>query len=203
MAYLKFGPRQNPGPGCGKIVGRNLRQKLKLLLLDFHKSPQKVATAPRHCLQVLRRKFHLFVFDDPPGKLGLRVLHLFARVNVRHRQQQLAFDVHEVGGHHEVVGGQFQVTLADEFNVGHVLLGQKRHGNVHHVKLLLADQVKQEVKRPFKAFQKHFERVGRDVKPLGHGKKRLTVQTRQRPVHPFAGRAEHLINCVGRECFHG
>ena len=131
---------------------------------------------------------HALVFQKPAGELGLGIRHLLARVDLRHRQQQLALDLHEVCSHHEIVGRKLKVALANELDVAHVLLGHKRHRNLHHVELLPADEIKKQIERPFKAFQKDLQRIGRNVEPVGDLKKRLAVKARKR----------HAVDGIGR-----
>jgi hypothetical protein len=54
------------------------------------------------------------------------------------------------------------------------------HGNVEHIDVLAADEVQQQVKRPFERFEEHLERLGRDVQVLRQLRERLAIDARER-----------------------
>src|SRR6185436_6995491 len=78
--------------------------------------------------------------------------------------------------HQQVVGGELEVARADLVDVGEVLARHARHRDVEDVEVLLADQVEQQVERPFERLEEDLERVGRDVEVLRQVEQRLTVQ---------------------------
>ena len=161
-------------------------------MFNQHESLEKIPSAPRHFFQVHRRQLHFFVFQKAPRQFRLRVFDFFPGVHVRHRQKKLTFDFQEARRHHKIVGRQFKICVLDPFHIRHVLLGQKRHRNVHDVELLLADEKKKQIQRPFETLKQQFQRVGRDVEILRLFKKRFPVKTREHFIIGIACRSREV-----------
>ncbi len=98
----------------------------------------------------------------------------------RTRQQHARLDLDQHRRHQQVFGCQFQAMLLHHLDVGHVLLGERRHRDVEHVEVVLADQVQQQVERPLERLQHHFQRIRRDVQVLRHLHHRFAVDMRHR-----------------------
>lgn len=64
-------------------------------------------------------------------------------------------------------------------DIGHVLARDVQHGNVEDVEVLLTDQVKQQVQRAFKGFEKDLQRFRRDIQILRQRKQWLAIQACQ------------------------
>ncbi len=133
-------------------------------------------------------KLDAFVLDQPPHQFGARVLGRLARFGLFHRQQHAALDLDQHRRHQQVLGGQFEIALADLLDVGEVLLRDLRHRDVEDIEVLLADQVQQQVERSFERLEEDLERIGRDVQVVGQAKQRLAVQARQRDAVDHVGR---------------
>ena len=188
MVSLEIGFAQNAVPGKPQIIGAHFGQKFDLCLFDEHISSQEVATISRNAIHFDSRHLHLFILKQTTGKFGLRIGNLFAGIGVRHRKQQLAFDLHEMRGHRKIFGRKFQIAFADQLHIAHVLFRNDRHRNLHDVELLPSDEIQEQIQRAFEAFQKHTQCVGRNVQTLRHLKERLTVQTRK----------GYAVNCFRR-----
>ena len=80
-----------------------------------------------------------------------------------------------------------------------VLHRQRRHRDVKHVEVLLADQIEQQVERPLEGFEKDFERVRRDVEVVRQTKQRLAVESGERDA---VNRVRRRVSCGG-ECADG
>ena len=93
---------------------------------------------------------------------------------------------------------------ADLVDVLQVLQRDLRHRDVEDVEVLLADQVQQQVQRPFEGFEEDFQRIGRDVQVVRQRKQRLAVQARQCDVVDHVGRTVDAgVNQrrqIGRRC---
>jgi len=98
-----------------------------------------------------------------------------------------------MSGHDEVVTRQIEIVFPDQFNVLHVLLGQRRHGNVHDVELLLLDQPEQQIERSLEGFQKHLQSVGRDIESGRHFIQRLAVKEGNRVA---LGEGQCVVQCL-------
>jgi hypothetical protein len=93
-------------------------------------------------------------------------------------QQHARLDLDQHRRHQQVFGSQFQVALADLLDIFQVLQGDLGHRDVEDVEVLLADQVEQQVERPFEGVEEDLERIGRDVQVVRHAQQRLAVQAR-------------------------
>jgi len=72
------------------------------------------------------------------------------------------------------------------------LAGDCRHGDVQDVEVLLADQVEQQIQRPFEGFEEDLERIGRDVQVLRELEQRLAVQACERDLVDDLGRRRRV-----------
>ena len=68
----------------------------------------------------------------------------------RPRQEHLALDLHQRGGHHEEIAGALDVDHRQDVEVVLELPGHARDGNVTNVDLLPLDQVEEQVERTAK-----------------------------------------------------
>jgi hypothetical protein len=145
------------------------------------------SSGQRQLAQAHRSELDLLVLHQPPHELGARVLGLGAVGRLPGRQQHPALDLDEHGRHQQVLAGQFEVVGPDLLHVLQVLSRDAGQRDVEDVEVLLADQVEQQVQRPFEGLQKDLQRVGRDVQVLRHAEQRLAVQARHR----------HLVDHIG------
>ena len=141
--------------------------------------PEEVAPVVRHLAQLLGGQLDLLVLQQAAHQFGARVLGFLAIVLLLGRQQHARLDLDEHGRHQQVLGRQLEVAAADFVDIAHVLARHVQHGNVEDVEVLLADQVQQQVQRPFEGFEEDLQRIGRDVQVLRQGEQRLAVQARQ------------------------
>ena len=88
------------------------------------------------------------VFDQLAGQLLFHALGLFAS-----GQQQVAFHLHQTGGHFNEFAGNLHALGAQPVNDGGVLLNQLQNGNVVQVHLVFAYQIEQQVQRAVKLSQ--------------------------------------------------
>ena len=121
-----------------------------------------VAFEPRHRVELFRRAFEAFVFLQPADQLRARIVFVF-EIETRPRQQHARFDFGEQRGHHEILGGEFPLQRRHQFDVLHVLARDLGDFDVEDVEVLPADQIQQQIERPFERFEEYLERVGRDV----------------------------------------
>ena len=192
---LEIGFAQNPVPGKLQIVGANFRQKLDLSLFNQDIRTQKITTVSRDMIYLSCGHFHLFVLQQAASEFGLRIGHLFARIRMRHGQKQLALDLHKMRRHRKIIGRKLQIAFADQLHITHVLFRNDRHRNLHDVELLPANEIKQKIEWTFEAFQKHSQRIGRNVKPFRNFKKRLSVEARKR--HAVNGLRRRILSAAG------
>ena len=132
-------------------------------MFDVYLGADIVATELRQRIDLLRRQFHLFVFEQAAHQLGARVLGLFAGIGFPDRQQHARFDFDQHRRHQQVFRRQLQIVHADLVDVLQVLLCDLRHRDIEDVEVLLADQVQQQIERTLECFQEDFQRVGRDI----------------------------------------
>src|SRR4029450_175720 len=59
---------------------------------------------------------------------------------------------------------------------------ERRHRNIEHVEMLLANQIEQQVEWPFERLKKNLKRIGRDVQVVWESEQRLAVKPGQRDV---------------------
>ena len=67
--------------------------------------------------------------------------------------------------------------LLHRLDVDHVLLGERRHRDVEHIQVVLADQVQQQIERPLEGLQHHFQRIRRNVQIQRHLHHRFAVDS--------------------------
>ena len=108
-------------------------------------------SSPRHGLVLL-------VLQEPPDQLRARI-HLFFRdvvVLLVLRllwEEHLALDVGQRRRHHEVLARDVEVQLLHHRHILQIALGHERDRQVENVQLVLADQVQEQVERPFEGAQ--------------------------------------------------
>ncbi|OIQ69533.1 hypothetical protein GALL_488620 [mine drainage metagenome] len=179
MLY-QVGTFQNVGPGLLQVRHTDFGETRLQRLFDVNLRDQKIAAKLGQGVQVSRSQLHLLVLQQAAYQFGTRVLGLLPDGNALGWQQHARFDFYEHGCHQQVLGCQLQIVMSDFFNITQILACQGGHWNVKDIEILLADQVQQQVHRAFKGLQKDFQRIGRNVQILRHGKQRLAIQARHR-----------------------
>ena len=86
---------------------------------------------------------------QPVGERGCQFLGAGSVRRRRFGQQQARFQVGEPGGHHEVIGGEFEADLSRRLDERQILVGQRQDRNLGEIDLLLPRQRQQQVERPF------------------------------------------------------
>jgi hypothetical protein len=99
---------------------------------------------------------------------------------VEPRQQHARLDLGQDRGHHQVFGGELEAHLVHGLDVVDVLPGDLGDGDVEDVQVLAADQVQQQVQRPFEGVEDDLQRIRRDVEILGDLQHWLAEHDRQR-----------------------
>ena len=102
------------------------------------------------------------VFDELADEFPARIvlLGVFFRRLVDAREQGPAFQIHQVGGHHDELGGEVDVEELEGVDVVEILAGDALDGDGMDVHLVLLDEVEQEVERAFEDFEADFVVVG-------------------------------------------
>ncbi len=72
-------------------------------------------------------------------------------------QQQLGLEVGQPGGHHQVVGGQFQPELAGGVDEQEILVGERQDRDVHQVDFLIARQHQEHVDRAVESAERQHQ----------------------------------------------
>jgi hypothetical protein len=89
-----------------------------------------------------------------------------------------------------------------QIDVFHILTGNLGDRDIQDIQIVLADQIKQEIKGPLEGFQDHFQRVGRDeqvFRPLGQrrtrndGKTTIVLLEPRHPIDRFDHLRRHLV----------
>ena len=75
-------------------------------------------------------------------------------------QQKLGFEIREPGGHHEVIGGDFEAQFPRGVDIGEILLGEVEDGNLGQVDFLGSRQDEKQVERAFEAVELKEQNVG-------------------------------------------
>src|SRR5690349_507314 len=92
----------------------------------------------------------LLIFEKPAYQFRTRVFGFLAdRVGIR-RQQHSRFDVNQLRRDDEELRRDINVQFLYEVEIGEVLLGDFRDGNVIDIELLPPDHVQKQVERTFK-----------------------------------------------------
>ena len=143
-----------------------------------------MSRSSRQFVDVFGGLFEALVFLQPADQLGARVAFLLL-LGLGPRQQHARLDLGQDCGHHEVFGGQFQAQSVHHFDVAGVLPGDLGDRNIENFEVLTADQVEQQVQRPFERIQEHFQRVGRNVQVVGQFQQRLAANRRKRHLGLF------------------
>ena len=102
------------------------------------------------------------VFDELADEFPARIVLfgvLFGRL-IDAWQQRPAFQIHQVGGHHDELGGEVDVEQLEGVDVVEILAGDALDGNGMDVHLVFFDEVEQEVERAFEDFEADFVVVG-------------------------------------------
>ena len=92
------------------------------------------------------------VLDELADQVPARVfLLVFLRKNLQiYREQLLAFNVHQRGGHHDEIPGEVEVEPLHQLDVFAELVGQLDHIHLVDIDLFLANKMQQQVQRPLK-----------------------------------------------------
>ena len=90
----------------------------------------------------------LVVFDQPPGKLLLHPLTLFAA-----GQQQIALHLYQMRRHLDEGAGRLRVGIVCRGHCGGVLVDEFQNGDIVQVHLVLLHQRQQKLQRPLKVFE--------------------------------------------------
>jgi hypothetical protein len=125
---------QDAVPGVLQVERADLRQTPQQGFLDPHLDPVEIALGLRQFVERLRGDFHLLVFDQAADQFGARIIGLFAGHQRRLRQQHARLDLDQHRGHHQVVGGEFEVLRAHRVDIDQILLGQRRHRDVEDIR---------------------------------------------------------------------
>jgi len=106
--------------------------------------------------------FEFFVFDELTDKFPTRivVLRIFLGRLLHPRQQGAAFQIHQIGSHHDELGGKVNIEQLEGVDVVEILPGDVFDGNRVDVDLVFFDEVEQEVERTFEDFEADFVVVG-------------------------------------------
>ncbi|MCY1408423.1 hypothetical protein D9M71_237430 [compost metagenome] len=182
MAFEHVTPAQNLGHRDQQLFQANIGQQFARLGLGrVQLGYVEVTTDPAEAIDAFCRSLEALVLLQATDEFGARVVLLRLDLG-RTRQQHARLDLGEHRGHHQVFGGQLQANAFHQLDVPHVLTGDFRHRDVEDIDVLLADQVQQQVQRPFKRFQEYLQRVRRDVQVQRHFGERLTVHKRERKL---------------------
>ena len=118
-----------------------------------HVAPDPVAR------QQLRRRFaHRAQTLQPQLQPGGQFVRIGFLAFVA-RQQQRRFEVGEPGGHHEVIGRQFEPEILRLFDMGEVLVDERQDRNLAQVDLLPPREVQQQIERTFPAIEFEIQRL--------------------------------------------
>src|SRR2546422_578103 len=189
---------QEAAPGLGKILRVDLRQALGDRLFYPQRDRDHVAADLRQLVERAGGLLDSLVLEQPPHQLGARVL-LRRLERRRPRQQQARLDLHQHRRHHQVLGGELQVLRAHDLDVLEVLARERRHRDVEDVEVFLADQVQQQVERPFEGLENHLEGIGRDVEVARQLDDRLAVELRHHVYEsPIASRTSRMVSAARR-----
>ena len=100
----------------------------------------------------------MLVLDQPVDELRARIFLLLGRGCRVNREQHPRLDVNERRGHENKFARHVNIQLLEHPQVVEVLFGDLGDGDVVDVDFLLADEVKEEVERPFVDFELHGRR---------------------------------------------
>ena len=110
---------------------------------------------PSHPPEVISRILEFLVLDELADQIPTRVLLLVLlgkhlQIN---REQFLALDVHQRGGHDDELAGELEVEPLHQVDVFAELVGQLDHVHLVDIDLFLADEVQQQIQRPLEHFE--------------------------------------------------
>ena len=161
-----------------QVMQAHLGQALHDLLGNEHAHPLEIALDTRHAVETGGGELHLFVFEQPTHQLGARI-RLFRILAWRPRQQHARLDLEQHRRHQQIFGSQLEVGRPHRLDVFEVLRRERRHRNVEHVEIGLADQVQQQIQRSLESFEDHLQRVGRNIQVFGEFEQGLAVDARE------------------------
>ena len=103
-----------------------------------------------------------FILDELADELPARIVFLgvLLRRLVHAWQERPAFQIHQVGGHHDELGSEVDVEQLEGVDVVEILAGDALDGNGMDVHLVLFDEVEEEIERAFEDFEADFVVVG-------------------------------------------
>ena len=119
-----------------------------------------------------------FILDELADQLpaGIVLFHIFFRWLVHTWQECAAFEIHQIGRHHNELGCQINIEELKGIDVIEVLARDALNRDGVDVQLVLFDQVKEKIEGTFKDLQPHFviirihEAVVRNEWDKGEGK---------------------------------
>jgi hypothetical protein len=82
-----------------------------------------------------------------------------------------------------------------DLDIGHVLLGERCHGNVEDVDVRLPDKIQEQVERPLERVEEDLQRIGRNIKVLRKFGERLAAHLRDERT---GYRGYEPAGCAGR-----
>ncbi len=133
---------------------------------------EMLSRSSRFSLSMIFRRFlEALVLLQTTHQLGARIVFVRTFSRRRPRQQHARLDLREHRGHQQIFAGELQLQLRHHLDVLHVLTSDLGDRNVQDVEVLLADQVQQQIERPFERGQEHLQRVRRNIqiaRQLGH-----------------------------------
>ena len=175
-------PRQQATQGHQHLAQVHLgRRPMEVPGREFRMDHEQVALQPRQIVQVLRRLLEAFVFHQPADQLGARVT-LVLRRGLGARQEHARLDLGQHGGHHQILGGQFEAQLRHQLHVLHVLVGDDGDRDMEDIQVLALDQVQQQVQRPLEGVEKDLQGIRRDVEVLRQGQVGLALDQGERQL---------------------
>ncbi len=180
MMAVDVRARNEHGPGGLEVVGRHVRQARRDGVIEPDADRREVAVGQRQFVDRARRLFHALVFEQSPHQLGPRIFCFGAGDCRRLGQQQARLDLDQHRGHQQILGREFQLRAPHHLDVAQVLPRQFRHRNVENVDVLPADEIEQQVQRPFERIEENLERVRRNVQVERQVVERLAIDARQR-----------------------
>ena len=81
-------------------------------------------------------------------------------------QQHPRLDFGERRRHQQILRCQRHIELLHHLQIGEVLLGNQRHRNIQHIKILFANQIDEHIQRPGKRLQQYPQRIRRNKQIL-------------------------------------
>src|SRR5690606_32417211 len=157
LAGVELGTTHDVLPRGTQIIGRHVRQYLLDRQVGKGMRAMKVAAQLRQGVQLLRGQLHLLVFEQPADKLRTRIIDLFSAVCLFDGQKHAGFDLDQQRRHQQVFSRQLQVVLAYLLDIREILQRDLGHGNIQHIEILLADQLKQKIQQPLEGLKTNLQ----------------------------------------------